>query len=432
LWLLPTSTPNRRPVSQECPLHSVLVVPLHIANDVIGTIQLFEPKNKKFVTMNKTLGEGITRLLSNQRLLARYELQKTLLVQSELKLLQAQVNPHFLFNALNTIIAILRFDAARGKELLIHLSNFFRKNLKRVSDLSTLEEELDQVNSYLQIEKARFDDRLTFEIDIDPALLLETGEFSVAGKCADAPEAIRAINRTKPDVLFLDVQMPVIDGFELLGMIDEAIMPVVVFVTAYDAYALKAFEENAFDYLLKPVAPERLAKTVEKLKKRFSSGIKPVLALPDIKKIPCLHSSRIKLIQLPNVEQVRSGETGVYVICAQGEFYTDLTLQALEDKTELVRCHKQFLVNIDLVDEITLRENGAAEIRTKSGRAVPPSAWTPICCSPGTSTAAAKRCSRRSTPPSAPTLSRFPMGRCGRSRSAGSRSRSPNPKILRA
>jgi two-component system LytT family sensor kinase len=98
-------------------------------------------------------------------------MQKNLLVQSELKLLQAQVNPHFLFNSLNTIIAILRIDAPRCKDLLIHLSNFFRKNLKRGNDLSTLAEELDQVNSYLQIEKARFDDRLTVDIDIDPSLL---------------------------------------------------------------------------------------------------------------------------------------------------------------------------------------------------------------------------------------------------------------------
>ena len=149
----------------------MLVVPLHIDNDVIGTIKLYEPKNKHFLNMNKTLGEGIARLLSNQLLLSRYEMQKSLLVQSELKLLQAQVNPHFLFNSLNTIIAILRIDAPRCKDLLIHLSNFFRKNLKRGNDLSTLAEELDQVNSYLQIEKARFDDRLTVDIDIDPSLL---------------------------------------------------------------------------------------------------------------------------------------------------------------------------------------------------------------------------------------------------------------------
>ncbi|MDP2816179.1 MAG: response regulator, partial [Rectinemataceae bacterium] len=161
------------------------------------------------------------------------------------------------------------------------------------------------------------------------AMLKETGEFVVLGKCANALEAIQAINREKPDVLFLDVQMPVINGFELLGMIDKKVMPSVVLVTAYDAYALKAFEENALDYLLKPVEKERLSKTIEKLKKRFSEGVKPVFASPDIKKIPCIHSSKIKLINTAEVEYVRSGEAGVYVICPNGEFYTDLTLQVL-------------------------------------------------------------------------------------------------------
>jgi len=203
------------------------------------------------------------------------------------------------------------------------------------------------------------------------AMLNETGEFIVSGKCANALDAIQAIHREKPDVLFLDVQMPVINGFELLDMIDQEVMPSVVFVTAYDAYALKAFEENALDYLLKPVEKERLSKTVEKLKKRFREGVKPAFSGSDIKKIPCVHSSRIKLINTAEVEYVRSGETGVYVICQQGEFYTDLTLQVLENKTGLVRCHKQFLVNIDLMDEILFRENGAAEVKTKSGRLVP-------------------------------------------------------------
>jgi two-component system, LytTR family, response regulator len=203
------------------------------------------------------------------------------------------------------------------------------------------------------------------------SMLRETGEFIVLGKCANAVEAIRAINRERPDVLFLDIQMPAINGFELLSMIDENLMPSVVFVTAYDEYALKAFEENALDYLLKPVEKERLAKTVEKLKKRFARGEKPIIAGPDIQKIPCIHSSKIKLIPMEEIEYVRSGESGVYVVCRNGEFYTDLTLQTLESKTRLARCHKQFLVNIDLVDEIILRENMLADIKTKSGRLVP-------------------------------------------------------------
>jgi len=203
------------------------------------------------------------------------------------------------------------------------------------------------------------------------AMLNETGEFAVAGKCANALEAMQAIRREKPDVLFLDIQMPVINGFELLGMIDGNLMPNVVFVTAYDEYALKAFEENALDYLLKPVEKERLAKTVEKLKKRFAQGDKPVFTGPDIQKIPCLHASSVKLIDVTKIEYVRSGEAGVYVVSPGGEFFTELTLQVLENRTPLIRCHKQYLVNIDLVDEIILRENMLADIRTKSGRLVP-------------------------------------------------------------
>ncbi|MHC1726095.1 MAG: LytS/YhcK type 5TM receptor domain-containing protein [Syntrophobacteraceae bacterium] len=158
-------------LSGSCTLNSVLVVPLHLDNDVIGTIKLYEPRQKRFLNMNKSLGEGIAALLSNQALFARYEQQKNLLTVAELKLIQAQVNPHFLFNSLNTIISIIRKDADRARELLIHLSNFFRKNLKRNGDFSTLEEELDHVNSYLKIEKARFEDRLTVEMEIDPSLL---------------------------------------------------------------------------------------------------------------------------------------------------------------------------------------------------------------------------------------------------------------------
>jgi two-component system LytT family response regulator len=203
------------------------------------------------------------------------------------------------------------------------------------------------------------------------AMLNETGEFLVAGKCANALEAMQAIRKGKPDVLFLDIQMPMINGFELLSMIDDEAMPWVVFVTAYDEYALKAFEENALDYLLKPVEKERLAKTVEKLKKRFAEGGRPVFAGPAIQKIPCIHSSKIKLINIAEIEYVRSGEAGVHVISPDGEFYTELTLQVLENKTNLIRCHKQFLINIDMVDEIILRENMLADIKTISGRLVP-------------------------------------------------------------
>jgi two-component system, LytTR family, sensor kinase len=159
-------------IASNCPLASALVVPLRLDQDVIGTIKLYEPKNKLFLKLNRSLGEGLAALLSEQLLRSRFEEQKNLLVQSELKLIQAQVNPHFLFNALNTIIAVVRKDSDRARELLLHLSNFFRKNLKRSGDLATLEEELDHVNSYLKIEKARFEERLQVDMRIDQELLV--------------------------------------------------------------------------------------------------------------------------------------------------------------------------------------------------------------------------------------------------------------------
>ncbi len=156
--------------SATCPLRSALVVPLVLDGEVIGTIQLLEPHRKRFLAINRSLGEGLVNLLSAQLLRARYEEQKNLLVLSELKLAHAQVNPHFLFNALTTIQAIVRKDPARARGLLNHLSSFFRMNLKRVGEFATLDEELAHVGAYLEIEKARFEDHLRVELDIDPAL----------------------------------------------------------------------------------------------------------------------------------------------------------------------------------------------------------------------------------------------------------------------
>lgn len=158
-------------INEKCKLGSALVIPLIGANnEVIGTIKLYEPKLKLFSYINLTLGEGIAKLLSNQILAGRYLQQQTLLTQVELRLLQAQVNPHFLFNALNTISAVIRRDPNRARELIQHLSQFFRRNLKQNFEQVTLKEELHHVQSYLEIELARFADRLTVTIDVDNSL----------------------------------------------------------------------------------------------------------------------------------------------------------------------------------------------------------------------------------------------------------------------
>ena len=163
--------PYQCSISKSCKLGSALIIPLHSGDKVIGTIKLYEPKRKLFSTINMSMAEGIAQLLSSQILFGDYQQKRTLLSQAEIKLLHAQVNPHFLFNALNTISAVIRRDPPKARELIQHLSHFFRSNLKQDVETVTLKEELAHVNAYLTIEKARFTDRLEVDIDIDSALL---------------------------------------------------------------------------------------------------------------------------------------------------------------------------------------------------------------------------------------------------------------------
>jgi two-component system LytT family response regulator len=119
------------------------------------------------------------------------------------------------------------------------------------------------------------------------------------------------------------------------------------------------------------VEKARLAKTIQKIRRLQKNGEHPVYAGQAIRKIPCLLSSKVKLVNVDDVEYVRSGEAGIYVVTASAEYYTELSLATLESRTGLVRCHRQFLVNLDLVDEILLQENLLAEIKMKSGKRVP-------------------------------------------------------------
>ncbi len=203
-------------------------------------------------------------------------------------------------------------------------------------------------------------------------LLSEAGGVTVVASCANAVEALHAVSTLRPDVLFLDVQMPEVSGFQLLGMLDEDVVPDVVFVTAYDEFALKAFEENAVDYLLKPVLPERLARAVEKVRRFVGEPRRPAHALPLIERVPCSAAHAIRLVDVEEIEFVRSSAAGVYVVTREGELFTELTLRVLETRTgKLTRCHKQYLVNLAHVREIARAGDGTARLRTRSGEEVP-------------------------------------------------------------
>jgi two-component system LytT family response regulator len=203
------------------------------------------------------------------------------------------------------------------------------------------------------------------------ALVRETGAIEVIGCCGNGIDALKLINKLRPEVLFLDIQMPVVDGFELLNMVTQEIMPHVVFVTAYDQYSLKAFEEKTLDYLLKPVDPERLARTVAKLQQTIGENRRPAYQPEEIRRIPCLLGNRIKLIDLDEVEFIATTIAGIQTATADAEYFTEVTLKVLEERTQLFRCHKQYLVNLDSIGEIILLEAGLATIVTRSGKRIP-------------------------------------------------------------
>ncbi|MFX1231985.1 two-component system response regulator BtsR [Escherichia coli] len=199
-------------------------------------------------------------------------------------------------------------------------------------------------------------------------------DIEIVGECSNAVEGIGAVHKLRPDVLFLDIQMPRISGLEMVGMLDPEHRPYIVFLTAFDEYAIKAFEEHAFDYLLKPIDEARLEKTLARLRQERSK--QDVSLLPEnqqvLKFIPCTGHSRIYLLQMKDVAFVSSRMSGVYVTSHEGkEGFTELTLRTLESRTPLLRCHRQYLVNLAHLQEIRLEDNGQAELILRNGLTVP-------------------------------------------------------------
>ena len=163
-------------LNRDCALGAVLIIPLRdeANNEVLGTIKLYEAKRTLFRNLNRKLGEDIAHLLSARLLAGRYQRQHQLRLRDQYQLLTAQVNPHFLYNALTTIGHIATGQPARARALLQHLSDFFRKNLDTSADQVRLEEDLAHVMAYLAIEKARFEERLQVSVELPRHLLKYT------------------------------------------------------------------------------------------------------------------------------------------------------------------------------------------------------------------------------------------------------------------
>jgi len=208
------------------------------------------------------------------------------------------------------------------------------------------------------------------------ALLKESGQVDIIASCNNAIEGLQKVNSLKPDVIFLDIEMPKVTGLEMLSMLDPETMPQVVFVTAYDEYALSAFEDNAFDYILKPVEPARLIKTLKRLQASVTQPDYTPLLQNQLELIPCAGYNRILLLKPQETELAYSDQSGVHIIASKDAQISNtltcsLSLKILEEKTCLIRCHRQYLVNPTAIREIKLLDNALAEILTCSGAIAP-------------------------------------------------------------
>lgn len=155
----------------DCPLAAAVIVPLVCRGTVVGTFKLYETKDGKMSPDLIRLALGMGQILSLQVELAELDHQANLVTEAKLDALQAQINPHFFFNVMNTIIATSRSNPNRARRLLIHLAEFFRRALKSKGALISLKEEMEFVSTYLVLEKARFGKKLKIKSEIPPDLM---------------------------------------------------------------------------------------------------------------------------------------------------------------------------------------------------------------------------------------------------------------------
>ncbi|WP_017414227.1 sensor histidine kinase [Clostridium tunisiense] len=152
---------------KSCPLKSAILVPLKENQEVIGTLKLYYPIENGVSYTTEKLAVGLSQLISTQLEISKLGRLEDMATKAEIKALQAQINPHFLFNALNTIVSFLRFNPNKARELIVNLSNYLRYNIENTSTFVDISKELEQVKAYVEIEKARFGDKLKVSYDVD-------------------------------------------------------------------------------------------------------------------------------------------------------------------------------------------------------------------------------------------------------------------------
>lgn len=158
-------------IHSHCPLEAAIVLPLKVKDKIVGTLKMYYTDPEKLTQVQQELAEGLANLFTTQLELAEAERQTKLLKDAEIKALQAQIHPHFLFNSINTISVLCRTDADKARKLLLELSSFFRGNLQGARQmLIPLEKDLENVKAYLSLEQTRFPNKYQIDFLIEPNL----------------------------------------------------------------------------------------------------------------------------------------------------------------------------------------------------------------------------------------------------------------------
>ncbi|MFT3845544.1 MAG: LytTR family transcriptional regulator DNA-binding domain-containing protein [Lacibacter sp.] len=206
-------------------------------------------------------------------------------------------------------------------------------------------------------------------------------ELELADECGNGFEGVKAVQQHSPDLIFLDIQMPKITGFEMLELIENP--PNVIFTTAFDEYAMKAFEANAVDYLLKPFSQERFDKAISKwMEKNKTTDSKATENLlkeaarhpQQNERIVVKTGSKIKIIPVQEIHYLEAADDYVKIITAEGAFLKKQTMGYFEDVLDgslFVRTHRSFMVNIQQITRIDPYEKENHVALLKSGAKIP-------------------------------------------------------------
>ena len=218
--------------------------------------------------------------------------------------------------------------------------------------------------------------------DIVRYYLKEFPEIEVVAECSDGFEGVKAIAQFQPDLVFLDIQMPKINGFEMMELLEHR--PAVIFTTAFDEFAIKAFEVNAVDYLLKPIEQQRFRTAIQKLSTRLASdeSEKTTQLLSEVSlnasqrnRVVVKKDGVIKIIATIDIHYLEANDDYVKISTAEGSYQKNKTMSFFEktlDTEQFIRIHRSYLVNMSEVTKIELKEKESYIVLLKSG------IWLPV------------------------------------------------------